>query len=943
MKESRASASSGPRSRRFAWIIGGLALLVLVGVGLYFALGDSGGRDHLATARTLASSGDRKGAIIELKNALQKDADLGEARLLLGELHYKNGHYAAAEKELRRARQLGQRTPDLDAQIADALLRQGEFQRVLDDTPIPADNLPDAPRARLLAARGNALLGLDRADEGRKLLLQALELDAGVVEAHLGLARLAIAQGQGVVGALGHIEAALAANAREPEPWVMKADLLRATGDAAGALDAYTQALKLDAEHHGARLAMATLLIQQGKVDAARAELDKVRKLAPDNLLARYVNATLLYRQKQYPQAREELQRVLQATPNHLPSLLLSGAVHFALGEFQTAATQLGEVVKAMPRQAYARKMLAATLLQLGRNDAALEILAALDPEHSDDPQVLALAGEIQMRGGDAARAAGYLERAARHAPDSAKIRTDLALSRLAQGDERALVDLEEASDLDPGFYKADAVLVLSHLRRKAFDPALAAIAELEKKLPGNPLTHNLRGAALLGKKDEAGARRAFEQALKLKPGFYPAAANLAQLDLKAGKPDAARKRFEAVLAADPANIQTMMSLAGLARRAGKDGDYVDWLAKAAKADAKALEPRAELARWHIAKQAPTKALALAREAAAANPDSLPALDLLGAVQMAAGEKNNALSTFSKLAELAPKSPVAQFQLGNARAALGQTREAREAFGRALELKPDYVEAQAALVALDIQEGRAEDALKIARAAQKAYPKSAAGWLFEGDALMAGKQYAPAADAYAKAYALASNSALGMRLHDALTRAGRVAEGDAKLLAHLKAAPKDNTVRLYLAESFAKRGEHARAVEQYRVLYAQAKNNAVVVNNLAWSLFQLKDPQAVKYAEYAVKLMPDNPATQDTLGWILTQTGQAKRGAEVLRQALSRAPDAGEIHYHLAYALAQSGDKSRAIQELTRLLDSGVAFSQEAQARELLSRLKSGG
>lgn len=55
-------------------------------------------------------------------------------------------------------------------------------------------------------------------------------------------------------------------------------------------------------------------------------------------------------------------------------------------------------------------------------------------------------------------------------------------------------------------------------------------------------------------------------------------------------------------------------------------------------------------------------------------------------------------------------------------------------------------------------------------------------------------------------------------------------------------------------------------------------------------------------------------------------------------QALSKAPDAAEIQWHLASAYAQTG--ARAQHELERLLASGVAFHQEQAARPLLKQLQ---
>ena len=99
-------------------------------------------------------------------------------------------------------------------------------------------------------------------------------------------------------------------------------------------------------------------------------------------------------------------------------------------------------------------------------------------------------------------------------------------------------------------------------------------------------------------------------------------------------------------------------------------------------------------------------------------------------------------------------------------------------------------------------------------------------------------------------------------------------------------------------------------------------------------------PRALQTAEHAYKLGPDNAGVADTLGWILVEQDNTKRGIEVLQKAVSAAPNHPEIRYHLAQALVKAGDKANAIDHLERIVAPGAKFSQEAQARALLTQLK---
>lgn len=917
-----------------------LLVILLLGAGL---LGACDSRDSAALvdeARTLAAAGDRKAAIIQLKNAIAQDEDNAEARFELGALYLEQLDLASAEKEFRRARQAGYAENAANAMIARALLGQREFQRVLDELPVPEGS--DRDTASLRALRATAELGLDRKDAARAALQRALADAPDNADVQLALAHLALADND-TAKARQALDEALRIDPGHRDSLQLKGTLLRATRQTGEASVVYQEILRIDPRNVTARLALADIALADGRLDDARKEVDAVLKATPGNLQARYTEALIDFQEKKIARARDNLAAVLKAAPDYAPALLLGGAVEYALGNLQTAETHLNKVLKAAPNNLYALRLLAATQLRLGRVDDASRTLAPALKGAGEDVGVLTVAGEIALARKDYARAAAYFEDAAQRSPGNASLRTELAISRLAQGDSRAMADLQAAATMEGEgtSNRADTLLILNQLKQKQFDAALASIAALEKKQGVNPLTWNYRGGAHLGKQDLARARDSFAQALKLDPAFYPAAANLAQLDLTDNQPAQARQRFESVLKADPKHQHAMLALADLALRAQDEKAHVGWLEKAIAAQPQALPPKLALARHLLGKGERNKALTLAREAHDAHPEHPAAIDLLGTVQLALGDTTNALASYRKLVERLPGQAAPLVKLATVQIVAKDFPAARQSLQDALRAQPGSLDAQMMLGNVENQSGRHDEALRIARQVQKQRPDAAAGFVLEGDAVLARKDAAAALAAFERAHKLAPSGALLLRQLQALNAVQRPEEGEKRLADWLQRNPQDASTRAALAEHLIRRKQYPAATAHYLILDQSNPGNLLVLNNLAWALAESGDKRALDYAEKALKLKPDNAAVLDTLGWILVRQGQPARGIKLLQDALSKTPDAAEIQWHLASAYAQTGDRVRAQRELERLLATGVAFPEEHEARALLKQLKS--
>jgi len=129
------------------------------------------------------------------------------------------------------------------------------------------------------------------------------------------------------------------------------------------------------------------------------------------------------------------------------------------------------------------------------------------------------------------------------------------------------------------------------------------------------------------------------------------------------------------------------------------------------------------------------------------------------------------------------------------------------------------------------------------------------------------------------------------------------------------------------------------AIANFETVLKKSPTNVLALNNLAWAYQQEKDARALPTAEQAAKLAPDSPAVMDTLGWILVEQGDLKRGIQVLEQASSRAPEANDIRYHLAFGLNKAGDKAKARKQIEQALANGKSFAQIDEAKELLKQL----
>src|SRR5471030_2798076 len=845
----------------------------------------------LADAQAYHQKGDDKAAIIQLQNALQKDGANGEARLLLGTLLGRAGNAAGADSELRKALALGIPAERVMPELGRAMLMQGQYQPLLDiSAPLGERS------AELLALRGHALLALGQRAPARAAYSRALELRKDLSGALIGLAKCALLD-RDIEAATRWSEQALRAHPADVEAWLFKGDLLRAQGRG-------VEALAADAV--GVWYAQALLDFNQGKQNAAQ----------------------------------ESIQRVLRVAPEHMPSLLLAGMIDYSLGSTEQAVQYFKKYADRYPGNVYASKMLAAALLKNGQAARAQAVLApALDKDVAD-AQLWLLAGEIAMKENHAAQEHDYFAKADRLAPHSAAVHTALGLSQLAQGSKQdAVAELDQAVSLGAAATQGGAVLATTLMGLKENDKALTVLKAMQAEAPTHPLAYDLEGQVYLNQGQPAKARASFARALAQQNDYFSALNHLAQLDLAEHHPDAAARRFDGVLRADPKNVQAMLALATIAQASGQGAQARAWLEKSVAAHPDSLPAARAWAGYQIQTGDKAKGLALLSNLQRTHPGDEAPLEMLAQAQLQSGDVAAALASYRMLARMKPESGPLQLRIASLEMALNNPAGAQAALKTSLQLDPANPDARYAQAQLAAAQGDDKSALALARQMEGPQAGAARAYVLEGDILSNRKQPDQALAAFDHALALGGDGAVLRKIHHTLARASKGKEAQLRLQAWVDAHPADIETRMYQAQVELAAGHVQMAQAQWEAVLRDGPNNAPAMNNLALVYQQEKDPRALAMAEQARALLPDNPAVLDTLAAILLDRGDSARALPLLEKASAIAPRATEIRYHLAQALDQTGDKARAHQELATLIGSGEQSIHVDAAKVLINKL----
>ncbi len=672
-----------------------LAALLFCSLGLT-ACGSRDARcsSYLRRGERYLAAGNLQKAQVEFRNAMQIEPRRADARVMSGRVDERLG-------DTRGALALYQSAVDIDPEYAPAranLARlyvfAGKPDRALEVLRPGMRRHPDDPD--LLAARAAARAGSgDRA------------------------------------GALTDAARAVRLAPRNADAVGLLAGLQEQAGRSREAIDTVRAAIIRDPASSDLHRVLADLYAKLGRDDLAEPELLKLTTLEPRDLELRYQLVALYARSRRINDAERVLDEMIAARPNDdgpklayvnlLASLrslgdgeraldgfiarspanydlqlaragllLRQGRSDDAIGAYRALIARAGDSLPGLT----ARDRLAALLVAQRRFDEASSLIQQVLDTNGRDTDALAVRAEVALARGEAAAAVTDLRAVLRDRPQSAPVLRALARAYASEGQtELAEASLRSAMEAAPQEAAARLELARLLVRTNRRDEAIALLEAQLRQAPADSLAREALVRMYVAKADLDAARKTAQQLEHLSPGDWRAAYLEGLVAEAQSRHRDAAADFERALVLKPDATDALRAISQLDFSSGHAG----------------------------------RAIARVQSLAATEPSNMEVCELLGELRLAEHDPADAIRELTRCTRVAPSQWLAYHELGLAQQESRDMAGALRTYEQGVEATHMELPLVVDLAALDEQQGRPNDAIRVYETFHREFPGLALG------------------------------------------------------------------------------------------------------------------------------------------------------------------------------------------------------------------------
>jgi tetratricopeptide (TPR) repeat protein len=678
---------------------------------------------------------------------------------------------------------------------------------------------------------------------------------------------------------------------KDAEPHYQTGLVYLETGDLASAVGAFQKATTLNPKHAGAQLRLADLMTTsqtKSVLEDAEKRLQGLLAATPDSLDALDTLAVAESKLGKLEDAAQLLDQALKRFPADLRSAVMLARLKVSQNDSMGAEEVLRKAVASAPRSSDAALMLGRLYIQHHKDSQAeAEIRRALELDAKNAPALLSLA-LIQMntnRPGDAEQT--YKQLAALPTKDYKPI---YGLFLFQQGrQDAALLEFLRLANADPDDREARTRLVAAYVITNRIPQAEGVLADALKRNRKDTDALLQRSELRLRAGDTTGAAKDLQEVLKFKP-------------------DSAEAHLE---------LAKVMGLQGLALSVRQE------LNESLRLNPNHLAARIALARSLIGANEAKTALELMEGAPQSQRNTLGvliernwALLGLGKLKEARLEIDRGLR-FSRAPELLEQDGFLKMKEGDF---AGARTDAEELLGRYPEQDPHNIMAVRLLVDSCVALHQRLKAVEVLREMVSKRPKSAQLQTMLGRVLVTFGSPAEGRTAFEAAEAADPKFLPAkMELAQIDLSENRLDSARQKLSMVVASDPRNINALLMLADTEATAGHRPAAIAKYRSVLDLDSANVLALRSLANMIAVDNSDEALKLAQQAVEIAPEDASTQDTLGWVFYRKGLYRTAVEHLKMAAAKEPTPRRT-FHLAMSYLKAGDRNLGQQMLAAAL-----------------------
>ncbi|MCP4524741.1 MAG: PEP-CTERM system TPR-repeat protein PrsT [Aestuariibacter sp.] len=887
--------------------------------------GQKTSEEHLLAARQFIEAQDTESAILEFKNAIQKNPQDPNPRFELGQLYVNQGSYAAAEKELNRALELGYDVAEVIPLLTLAY-QETNAEVALSEIDHSVDGLTAVKRAEVSFYKLEALIKLEKKAEARQLIDEIRQLDTNSVFKGLALAYESMLDEQ-YEKTLTQVEALREQSPLNKNVLQLLARLnlyLEKPDQAIEAYQAYVKAYPEDAE---TSFILSALLMDNERYDDAEPLVDKLLTKSAGNPLLNQYKAVIEVRAGEFASALKHVETAIQGGRTDPLARLVGGYSAYQLKDYAAATRHLSMIASNLPKTHPALRMLADSLLYQGNNEEALDVLSRVDGDFSTDATLFSKAGYKLLQDGNVVDAQTMIERSAELATTAEDL-TRIGVLQLSLNDADGILNLEEAVKKAPEVSSGQQTLANAYIATKQFDKALGVAQEWKEKEPQNPEPWLTIAQVSILKNDFDAATKAIEAAESLDPQNIKAKLQRVSISLNQKKVDEGLSYLKQALDIEPTHQSALAMYYMIMKQAGKANEGIDYIKEIASRNPDSVTPNIVLARVLLSENRYEEGLSAINKVPQSYDVPMPYWDTKGRLLLANNKVNEAKELYSEWLKVSPNNKTATLGLVMILDVQNKFADALDVTKKFLEKRPDrQIDIVKSYLHAMLRQIREAEAILNKLTAEERMLPFVRG--VEARLQIYREDYADAVPNALAAYDEIPSTRNLLVIMAAYELTGNNDKSFALLNTFLENNPDNLQARLLYAERMIPK-DRKGAITEYRKVVKDWPDNAIALNNLAF--LELEEgmlSDAEKHARQALKVIPNAPEIADTLAQILVAQGEMEDAKEVYDGIVDDNVRSDEVFLNYVELLLKMDLKTLA----NRRLGSRVFETQESKAR----------